>query len=199
MKKLKLNKIANINLKLIARHCLFDEIEVSSGEVELEYCTVLGALEVNVLNASDCIIKGPVTLNHTDKKVHCIRHSRIPDSINIPDPMIPPKGNNTTDMPIFFDNYATDDQSPVFCDSENNTFIDLLFGHQVYGVLHPSTPTSITEGAEDGGEMGAFHSQYHRQQIQAILTKYTDYLPVDMEPVIIEDYRLLRKPITITP
>ena len=199
VEKLNLNKLPNKKLKLIARHCLFDEIEVSSGEVELEYCTVMGPLEAKILNASDCIFMGPITLNDTNINSHCVRYSRISDNINIPEPMIPSKGNNTSDMPIYFDNYATDDQSPVFCDSANNALIDLLFGHQVYGVLHPATPTTITEGAEDGGEMGAFHSQYHRQQIQAILTKYTDYLPVDMEPVIIEDYRLLRKPITITP
>ncbi len=69
------------------------------------------------------------------------------------------------------------------------------FGEAGYGVLHPATSESIRFGAEDRGEMGAYHHRHYALRDEAAIDKLSDYLPVGIEPVLIPDIRLLRIPI----
>ena len=68
------------------------------------------------------------------------------------------------------------------------------FGEPGYGVLDPVTPDAIRFGAEDGGEMGACHHKYYSLKAEAVLDKMREFLPVGMEPVLIQDPRLLHVP-----
>jgi hypothetical protein len=68
------------------------------------------------------------------------------------------------------------------------------YGEAGYGVLDRSTPDAICFGAEDGAEMGAHHHKYYGLKIEAVLDKIREFLPVDIEPVLIEDRRLLQLP-----
>ena len=68
------------------------------------------------------------------------------------------------------------------------------FGEHGYGVLAPVTPDAIRFGAEDGGEMGAYHHKYYSLKTEAVLDKMREFLPVGIEPVLIQDTRLLRVP-----
>ena len=61
-------------------------------------------------------------------------------------------------------------------------------------MLSPATHASILMGAEDGGEMGAFHEARHAAIRRAIETKLTDFLPVGQEAVLIPDIRLTTPP-----
>ena len=93
--------------------------------------------------------------------------------------------HNTTETPVF--------QSYRFC--KDNTWHDAAnFGEPGYGVLHPATPASISQGAEDLGEMGAYHHAHHRLADEAVLDKLTDFLPVGQEAVLIQDPRLHAQP-----
>jgi len=42
--------------------------------------------------------------------------------------------------------------------------------------------------------MGAHHHKYYGLKIEAVLDKMREFLPVDIEPVLIEDRRLLQLP-----
>ena len=62
------------------------------------------------------------------------------------------------------------------------------------GVLHPATPAAVRHGAEDGGEMGAYHGDYLSLLAEAVVDKLLDYLPVGLQAVVIPDTRLLDMP-----
>ena len=49
-------------------------------------------------------------------------------------------------------------------------------------------------GAEDGGEMGALHHRYFSLKAEAMLMKMQEFLPVGIEPVLIQDTHLLHVP-----
>ena len=57
-------------------------------------------------------------------------------------------------------------------------------------MLHPATSESIQFGAEDGGEMGAFHHRYYCRSQAAVIDKLKDYLPLGIEPVLLPDVSL---------
>ena len=68
------------------------------------------------------------------------------------------------------------------------------FGDRSCGVLHPATPAAIRHGAEDGGEMGAFHGDYLSVLAEAVVQKLEDYLPVGLDAVVIPDEGLRQMP-----
>jgi hypothetical protein len=68
------------------------------------------------------------------------------------------------------------------------------YGEWGYGVPGTLTPKVVLFGAEDGGEMGAYHHQFHALKIEAMLEKMRQFLPVGIEPVLIHDERLRHVP-----
>ena len=68
------------------------------------------------------------------------------------------------------------------------------FGDRSCGVLHPATAEAIKHGAEDGGEMGAFHQFYLSLLAEAVVDKLGDYMPIGLTVVVIPDERLLSMP-----
>lgn len=154
---------------LVARHCLFRDVSTATGLMELEYCTVLRKTVCEWLTASDCIFVGRVQKDHPTlhptPQGGCVRYSRLPDS----DLGAVAVFNCTTEAPIFFSNQ---------------------FGKRSCAVLHPAATRAIRHGAEDGGEMGAYHQRGHVLHWQAIITKLADFLPVGMEAVLVPDTNL---------
>jgi hypothetical protein len=169
------------DVMLDARDCLFDEVEVKNGTVRLEYCTVMKKLTCKCLQASDCILPDEVG----DSVTGCVRYSRVPQSLldQSDEAMWRHKPSVTTDQPVFF-GFKT-------CKAVGDAS---TFGNPGYGVLHPATPPSICYGAEDDGEMGAYHHRHYCLQTAAVLDKLQDFLPLGIEVVLIPDARLLQKP-----
>jgi hypothetical protein len=66
------------------------------------------------------------------------------------------------------------------------------------GVLDPATPAAIRLGAEDGGEIGAYHDDAYGLEDVALAEQAADHLPYSLEPVLVADPRLLRVPPTLT-
>lgn len=160
---------------LDAVDCIFDSIDVKKGLVRLEYCTVLGDCECKTLQASDCIFAGKdVEVNLGDEEL-CLRFSRLPPDFAETLPEVMRKNHNSVDRPIFWAD---------------------TFGEPGCGVLHPATPESIGAGAEDGGEMGAYHAWRYVAEAAAVIDKLKDFLPVGIDAVLIPDERLLCKPPT---
>ncbi|MFO1272441.1 MAG: hypothetical protein U1F50_12330 [Rubrivivax sp.] len=149
---------------VVATDTLFGRLDAAARPVQLEYCTVLGALGAGRLHASDCIFAG--TLELGGSPAHCIRFSRVP-----PSNTRQPRPHCTTETPVFVER-------------------DFARGAAGCGVLHPATPASIAGGAEDGGEMGAGHAFAHARQRTALADKLADHLPVGLEAVLVGDARL---------
>ncbi len=176
---------------LVAVDCLFEEVVAEDGLVRLEYTTVTGPLSCRRLEASDSIFAGAVTLTGTalDRKASCVRYSRIPEDLT--DELAESRRpESTSDQPAFSDF--------KMCDSEGVVHSSLDFGEPGHAVLHPASPPSICFGAEDGGEMGAYHHRRYCLQSSAVLEKLKDFLPVGIEAVLVPDPRLLTAPPAIT-
>jgi hypothetical protein len=168
-----------------ARACLFKTLLAPRGFVNLEYCTVLDRLVAEVLTASDCILmqmpRKDLALADTDvPKSGCVRYSRVPEEL--PDP--PMSDGEESSFGLAETNGTFD--SPVF--------VSDVFGERGCGVLHPATPRTLRFGAEDGGEMGAYHELRYTLREQAVLDKLSGYLPVGIEPVLVPDESLLCAP-----
>ena len=78
--------------------------------------------------------------------------------------------------------------------TEAPAFFEAAFGARHSGVLAPASHASILAGAEDEGELGAFHHARHAAIRTAILTKLADFLPVGLEAVLVPDARLTEPP-----
>ena len=153
---------------------------------QLEYCTILGDITADRLYASDSIFNGKmIRQDGGPPRDGCIRFTRFEETFqdeiksDSVSQLIISRFNSTTKAPIFY---------------------ETTYGNQGCGVLHPNTPHAICFGAEDGGEMGAYHSRsnygnevrtYYDQRPslrrQAILAKLKDFLPVGMEAILIPD------------
>lgn len=60
-------------------------------------------------------------------------------------------------------------------------FYSLRYGDPGYCKLLPSTDSSIREGADDGGEMGAFHFVFAPQRETDLRTRLQEYMPVNLQ------------------
>jgi len=151
---------------LTAKDCLIKKLQVASSVAQLEYCTLLDPVICEIPRASDCIFCGLIRRDHLTPdppEKGCIRFSALlPEQQAGGVSLI----RVTREAPVFF---AT------------------AFGERSCAVLHPAAPAAISAGAEDGGEMGAFHFQHLSLLPQALLRKLADYLPVGMQAVTIPD------------
>jgi len=192
----------DVRPSLEAADCLFDNLTVGSGLARLEYCSVMNMADCQHLQASDCIFAGsiinvakPNTAKQSPSFLNCVRYSNIPADIapqfaralGLMDESneISP-GLNTLAAPVFikFD----------YCSSAGFENRAPVFGESGYGVLDPVTPDGIRFGAEDGGEMGAGHHKFYSLKAEAVLDKMREFLPVGIEPILIQDPRLLHVP-----
>lgn len=209
-----LNKSGEVKPSLLASDCLFQSINVLEGLARLEYCTIMQTANCKHLQASDCIFAGSiegVIKQDVNSKVNafmnCLRYSSIPSKFlegikekpeNRDDKkqaralqLIDREGRltlrtNTLQRPLF-DKY-------LYCKDSQPKPREADYGEPGYGVLDPVTSDAIRFGAEDGGEMGAYHHKYYSLKAEAVLDKMREFLPVGIEPVLIRDSRLLREP-----
>lgn len=180
---------------LDARDSLIGSISGGVGFARLEYVTVLGDTDVTVLQASDCIL-GTLS-NNFDCTAggdgvgprSCLRFSRAtpPDA---PAQAICKQlaGNaNTTKRPRFSDR--------VFCRSGQPPELrPAQYGEPGCGVLSPLSPQALRQGAEDEGEMGAHHHQFHAAKLAALTQKLGAFLPLGQEIALFHDPMLALLP-----
>ena len=159
-----------------ATDCLLRHVRVASGLAQFEYCTVLGKNICEVVQAIDSLFLFRLQRHvddHTSppSKIVCLRNVRVPQEFV--DALSPEDRkhvqNYTTEVPVFF---------------------RLSFGEPGGGALHPAAPASILAGAQDGGELGAYHHQHLCLRREAVLDKLREFLPFGMEAVLIPDARL---------
>lgn len=169
-----------------AEDCLFETITVIQGSVKLTYCTLLGTAQFHRLLASDCIFAGSLQVAENAAGPTCIRYSRVPlnFSFEVEHVTEPKIATNTREQPCFLPF-----RSCTYPDLEAK-----LFHQPGRGVLHPACAKAIRFGAEDGGEMGAFHHRAYSLSEAAVLEKLADALPVGNKPVLIPDPTLYFTP-----
>ncbi len=138
--------------------------------VQLVYATVLTDAVCGEIRASDSIFMRPITDSVGSAPSGCIRYSRVHSD------------QDTANCSTF----STTTRLPLFFSSD--------FGTWGCCVLHPASPRSVLNGAEDGGELGAHHHRRYVLRGKAVLDKLAEYLPLDITPVLVPDAALLEPP-----
>ncbi|MDL1984503.1 MAG: hypothetical protein LWX54_10025 [Deltaproteobacteria bacterium] len=169
-----------------ATHCLIQNITPGNLIFELEYCTVNTDWTCSELRASDCILLGELTVKGVE--LLRLRYCCAPElaSSAWPENWVIHKDSVTSEQPIFYDSENYHGRHSLF---------SKFFGERGFAVLHQNCPASIRHGAEDGGELGAFHDRHYCGRQDAVLEKLVDFLPVGMLPVLIID-RYWQAPLT---
>ena len=157
------------------KNCLIRSINAPKALIRGEYITVMRPSNMRWLQITDSILLGNIKFssdNSPSLKLNpmdgsCIRFTRLGRANYNLMPVASRKNNHlTTDKPTFY---------------ETN------FCSKGYGVLNPQTPSSISQGAEDGGELGAFHKWKYSAQLIALEQKLHEYLPAGLRPIVLRD------------
>lgn len=174
-----------------ADDCLFFQIFGPSGFARLVHCTVMDETTLESLWASDCIFAGPLVDVVCGGPKTCVRYSRIPGLSALPgcDPERNP--NLVIDDPNFVRLWF-DDPAPSGC-----TLRPANYGEAGAGVLDLTTSRRIAQGAENGGEMGAYNHRFHSAGMAAVARKLADFLPLGQEVSIRYDPHLARRPVDV--
>jgi hypothetical protein len=84
-------------------------------------------------------------------------------------------------------------------DAEGNCVLRRpAYGEAGYGVLDTATSPAIRQGAEDEGEMGAYHHRFFAASFAALEKKLATYLPLGQEIALSYDPHLSLKPPTLS-
>ena len=174
---------------LEALDCLIGEIVGPPGFAQLVYCTVMGSTRLERLWASDCIFVGALIGLSFEDKQSCIRYSRVPDFSALGGCISEKSPHVVGDDPNFV--------SLIFDDPGGCLLRPAKFGEPGAAVLDLTSSRKLLAGAEDGGEMGAMHHQFHGARIAAVRRKLADFLPLSQEVAIRYDPRLARPAATL--
>jgi hypothetical protein len=144
----------------------------ADGSVSLSRCTVLGRLAVHRLEASECILQQLSLVDDTQDG--CVRFSAWADA---------------SLLPRKYESVRIPQGAPLFTTTD--------FGEPAYGQLSPiadnqilplASPTgepqnTISAGAVDGSEMGAYARDKNPIKADALLIKFAEYMPAGLIPV----------------
>jgi hypothetical protein len=145
------------------------------GPLTLTNCTVIGKVYVSLLSlVSDCIIWAErsaadqagspplwgAALWALRKQQGCVRFSYLPASSTKPRQFECVQDGESSPQPVFY---------------------SLRYGDPGYCKLVPSTDDAIRRGADDGGEMGAFHFLAAPSLETNLRVRMQEYLPVGLE------------------
>ena len=174
-----------------AKSCLFVEIDADDYPIAdaepapvFEYVTVTESAAFAVVLASDCLFAGTLTVagDGTDAMLGCIRYSRVPSDFD----------RDRVHMYLSTFGSAQFQIRPCIEESPGN-FVSRIpeLGEQGFGVLADTNPAAVAQGAEDGGEVGAYHDQHHLSRLRAALLKAGRYAPAGRRIFGHYDMRLL--------
>ena len=140
-----------------------------AGVANLCRCTMLGPMYVHRLEASECILDDIAVVENTQDG--CVRFTAW---------------SSGSVIPRKYESVTIDANAPLFTSRD--------FGQPGYAQLLEAVDrsivsggpgASISSGAENNSEMGAFSSQASSIKERSLLLKYQEFLPLGLNPVII--------------
>jgi hypothetical protein len=144
-------------------------INLTSGQIQLSRCSVLGQALLHRLYASECILDDKITVENTQDG--CVRFSAW---------------STGSILPRQYESVQIAPGAPLFT-SRN-------FGQPGYCQLQASVDSaiidgaagaSISAGAQNGSEMGAYSRDKNPIKERSLLIKYQEFMPLGLVPVII--------------
>jgi hypothetical protein len=178
-----------------AKGCLFKRLLAPRGLVRLVHATVLERMVAERLQASDSILLPRPHRDLIDDDVPedgCLRFSRVFYIPKPPDPM----DTEALNDPVWI---SQGKRSALRVHEPSCTDVAVLFWNQRFGdpgcgVLRPEADPALRNGAEDGGEMGAYHDLHLVLREEAVLDKLAGFLPLGIEAVLVSDLTLACTP-----
>jgi hypothetical protein len=165
----------------------FDKPAIAGPNLVVAGSTVMGEVSVRKVElASNAIFTGTVTAELKQKG--CVRFCYVPKNSQVPgrhrcQPDLAIKKQIEAAQKIQFPLPDTEKDKieksirawlrPVFT-AEN-------YGKPGFAQLDLNCPTEISQGAEDGSEMGVFHHVYQPQRVANLRANLDEYLPAGME------------------
>ncbi len=143
-------------------------VAVSDAMVTLNRVTVLGRLAVHRLYASDSIITGFADVDDTQNG--CVRFSAYVGGSRVPRQ---------------YESMTIGTHASLFTSTDYGDpgYAQLL--EAVDQAVTGGTGSSISAGSDGGSEMGAFCACLAPIKEQGLLTKYAEYMPLGLTPVVI--------------
>jgi len=149
-------------------------VAFADGTAIFSRCTVMGRVVVHRCQASECILRDLTQADDTQDG--CVRFTAWADG---------------SVLPKKYESVRIAQGAPLFTSTD--------FGQPGYGQLLPSVDTAIlpatgptaglqntiSAGAEDGSEMGAFARDKNPVKVRGLLLKYQEYMPAGLVPVLI--------------
>lgn len=142
---------------------------MSLGILKMQSCTVIGGGNVHRLEATDCLLTDK--LDVMDNQNGCIRFSAWATGSRLP------RRYECVEIPP---------QAPIF--------VSPNFGHSAYAqviegvdkmIIGSDSGETISEGAENGSEMGAFSKEQYPIKMRALTMKYQEYMPIGLAPIFV--------------
>jgi hypothetical protein len=171
--------------------------ESAGGKLEVTDSTIIGKVHTvfmelasNTLFVADLTTPDPwnVPVRSEREQAGCVRFSYLPENSRVPRPY-----RCQPDLAVEKAIEAALKKNPALTSAEKNgiakgirawlkpTFTDRRYGQPAYCQLGPSCPMAIRTGADDEGEMGAFHKLYHPQRETDLRVRLGEYLRFGLE------------------
>lgn len=162
-----------------------------------ERSTMIGAVHVVSLDASECILTGHVEVQQIQHG--CVRFSYLPlDSVSPrrfrcqPELTARQAADATVANALATNPLLTLAQQQAIAANARASVVAVLapsltarrYGRPEYGQLASSCPAEITEGAEDGSEMGALCHVKQAQRESNLRIRLAEYLPFGLDPAL---------------
>jgi len=138
-------------------------IDCPLTNLEMDSVTIFGQLHADRLNASEVILTD--TADITDNQDGCFRFSAAPKNSRLPRP---------------YNCY-------LFGTEINDWFLSRVFGNPEYASLSETAPAEVSQGGENGTEMGVFNSLNNPIKQQGLWTKVQEYMPFGLIPLFINE------------
>lgn len=140
---------------ILLPHATDPVLLIDSADVRIERSTVLGDCQVGRAQISDCIIDGGLEVQ--DAQNSCLRFSMLRSGGRTPSP---------------YECVVLSEGLPP------GSFESVRFGDPGLGVLTPTCPKSVREGAEGEAEMGAFNRALLPIKQADLSAKIAEFAPV---------------------
>ncbi|MFC5569089.1 hypothetical protein ACFPN1_03280 [Lysobacter yangpyeongensis] len=145
--------------------------DAAGGPLTLEACTCIGKLHVLrfVLVSNSILLAEPATgdtwaapVVAERRQLGCVRYSYVPATARTPRRFRCVPGEDTTDSPVL-------------------RFGSLRYGTAIYAQLGQAASRQVRMGADDEGEMGAYHHVHGPQREANLRLRLDEYLRVGLE------------------
>ena len=144
-------------------------LAVADATVQLTRVTVLGRIAAHRLFASDSILRDFAAVD--DVQEGCVRFSAY---------------SGGSAIPRQYESVAIPPGAPIFTsDSYGNPGYAQLLETADAAIAGAAASASISAGAENNSEMGAFSADLNPVKEQGLLIKYAEYMPLGLTPVIV--------------